>query len=202
MLNHLVSFGDFILRLASQTVSVPEFDGRGLSAVRKFDSNQLAANTPNEDRRSSATCLQVVLLVTPPPLQPPFVGNDPPPPLLLRPVEGHAVRGVRRPRRLGVRAGRQRAAALLRGRGDDAQAEPGGVGELRGARPSGAAHPAVAQAPRRLHVPRLGLALHRSPASLLAGVARHRGARRGHEVGGRWRAVTLRLLWPKFVSGS
>lgn len=42
-----------------QTVSVPEFDGRGLCAVKKFESNQLAANTPNEDRRSAATCLQV-----------------------------------------------------------------------------------------------------------------------------------------------
>lgn len=47
-----------ILRSNEQTVIVPEFDGRGLSAVRKFDSNQLAANTPNEDRRSAATCLQ------------------------------------------------------------------------------------------------------------------------------------------------
>ncbi|XP_070763759.1 pyruvate dehydrogenase [acetyl-transferring]-phosphatase 2, mitochondrial isoform X1 [Enoplosus armatus] len=47
-----------ILRCNEQTVSVPEFDGRGLSAVRKFESNQLAANTPNEDRRSAATCLQ------------------------------------------------------------------------------------------------------------------------------------------------
>lgn len=37
---------------------MPEFDGRGLSVVRKFDSNQVAANTPNEDRRSAATCLQ------------------------------------------------------------------------------------------------------------------------------------------------
>lgn len=45
----------------SQTVSVPEFDGRGLSTVRKFESNQLAANTPNEDRRSAATCLQVYI---------------------------------------------------------------------------------------------------------------------------------------------
>lgn len=44
-----------------QTVSVPEFDGRGLSAVRKFESNLLAANTPNEDRRSAATCLQVCI---------------------------------------------------------------------------------------------------------------------------------------------
>lgn len=42
-----------------QSVSVPEFDGRALCAVKKFESNQLAANTPNEDRRSAATCLQV-----------------------------------------------------------------------------------------------------------------------------------------------
>lgn len=47
-----------ILRANEQTVSVPEFDGRGLNAVRKFESNQLAANAPNEDRRSAATCLQ------------------------------------------------------------------------------------------------------------------------------------------------
>ncbi|KAI3371401.1 hypothetical protein L3Q82_023994, partial [Scortum barcoo] len=47
-----------ILRSHEQTVTVPEFDGRGLSAVKKFESNQLAANTPNEDRRSAATCLQ------------------------------------------------------------------------------------------------------------------------------------------------
>ncbi|XP_013867799.1 pyruvate dehydrogenase [acetyl-transferring]-phosphatase 2, mitochondrial [Austrofundulus limnaeus] len=47
-----------ILRSNEQTVNVPEFDGRALSAVRKFESNQLPANTPNEDRRSAATCLQ------------------------------------------------------------------------------------------------------------------------------------------------
>ncbi|PWA14305.1 hypothetical protein CCH79_00012304 [Gambusia affinis] len=47
-----------ILRSNEQTVNVPEFDGRALSAVRKFDSNHLPANTPNEDRRSAATCLQ------------------------------------------------------------------------------------------------------------------------------------------------
>lgn len=46
------------MRSNEQTVSVPEFDGKGLNAVRKFESNQLAANTPNEDRRSAATCLQ------------------------------------------------------------------------------------------------------------------------------------------------
>uniref|UniRef100_A0A3P9I147 Putative pyruvate dehydrogenase phosphatase isoenzyme 2 n=1 Tax=Oryzias latipes TaxID=8090 RepID=A0A3P9I147_ORYLA len=47
-----------ILRSNEQSVHLPEFDGRRLSAVRKFDCNQLAANTPNEDRRSAATCLQ------------------------------------------------------------------------------------------------------------------------------------------------
>ncbi|XP_061077114.1 pyruvate dehydrogenase [acetyl-transferring]-phosphatase 2, mitochondrial-like [Conger conger] len=47
-----------ILRTNEQAVSIPEFDGRGLSAVLKFESNQLPANTPNEDRRSAATCLQ------------------------------------------------------------------------------------------------------------------------------------------------
>ncbi|XP_039989767.1 pyruvate dehydrogenase [acetyl-transferring]-phosphatase 2, mitochondrial isoform X2 [Xiphias gladius] len=47
-----------ILRSNEQIVRVPEFDGRGLNTVRKFESNQLAANTPNEDRRSAATCLQ------------------------------------------------------------------------------------------------------------------------------------------------
>ncbi|KAM8892271.1 pyruvate dehydrogenase [acetyl-transferring]-phosphatase 2, mitochondrial isoform 2-T3 [Spinachia spinachia] len=46
------------LRSNEQSVSVPEFDGRGLCAVRKFESNHLAANTPNEDRRTAATCLQ------------------------------------------------------------------------------------------------------------------------------------------------
>ncbi|XP_036391374.1 pyruvate dehydrogenase [acetyl-transferring]-phosphatase 2, mitochondrial-like [Megalops cyprinoides] len=47
-----------ILRANEQAVRIPEFDGRGLSAVLKFESNQLAANAPNEDRRSAATCLQ------------------------------------------------------------------------------------------------------------------------------------------------
>lgn len=47
-----------ILRSNEQSVSLPEFDGRELSAVRKFESNHLAANTPHEDRRSTATCLQ------------------------------------------------------------------------------------------------------------------------------------------------
>ncbi|KAL0968312.1 hypothetical protein UPYG_G00265180 [Umbra pygmaea] len=47
-----------ILRANEQSVIVPGFDGHGLSAVRRFESNQLAANTPNEDRRSAAACLQ------------------------------------------------------------------------------------------------------------------------------------------------
>ncbi|KAG5839474.1 pyruvate dehydrogenase [acetyl-transferring]-phosphatase 2, mitochondrial-like [Anguilla anguilla] len=47
-----------MLRANEQAVRIPEFDGRGLSAVLKYESNQLPANTPNEDRRSAATCLQ------------------------------------------------------------------------------------------------------------------------------------------------
>ncbi|KPP78768.1 Pyruvate dehydrogenase (acetyl-transferring)-phosphatase 2, mitochondrial-like [Scleropages formosus] len=49
---------DGILRTNEQAVVNPEFDGRGPSAVLRFESNQLAANVPNEDRRSAATCLQ------------------------------------------------------------------------------------------------------------------------------------------------
>ncbi|XP_030645473.1 pyruvate dehydrogenase [acetyl-transferring]-phosphatase 2, mitochondrial [Chanos chanos] len=50
---------DGILRASEQSVRVPEFDRRGvLSAVLRFDSNQLAANSPLEDRRSAATCLR------------------------------------------------------------------------------------------------------------------------------------------------
>lgn len=47
-----------LLRANEQTVRIPEFDGRGLSPVLRFESNQLPANVPNEDRRSVATCLQ------------------------------------------------------------------------------------------------------------------------------------------------
>nr|XP_061812434.1 pyruvate dehydrogenase [acetyl-transferring]-phosphatase 2, mitochondrial-like [Nerophis lumbriciformis] len=47
---------DGILRANEQSVIVPSYDG--LNLVRKFESNQLAANNPNEDRRSAATCLQ------------------------------------------------------------------------------------------------------------------------------------------------
>ena len=37
---------------------MPEFDGKNVSSVMGFDSNQLPANAPIEDRRSVATCLQ------------------------------------------------------------------------------------------------------------------------------------------------
>lgn len=37
---------------------MPEFDGKNVSSVMGFDSNQLPANAPIEDRRSIATCLQ------------------------------------------------------------------------------------------------------------------------------------------------
>ncbi|XP_051512195.1 pyruvate dehydrogenase [acetyl-transferring]-phosphatase 2, mitochondrial [Myxocyprinus asiaticus] len=48
-----------VLRANEQSVRIPEFDGRGgPSPVLRFESNQLAANTPLEDRRSSASCLQ------------------------------------------------------------------------------------------------------------------------------------------------
>ncbi|RXM30096.1 [Pyruvate dehydrogenase [acetyl-transferring]]-phosphatase 2, mitochondrial [Acipenser ruthenus] len=47
-----------ILRANEQSVKIPEFDGKNLNPVLKFESNQLPANSPNEDRRSAATCLQ------------------------------------------------------------------------------------------------------------------------------------------------
>ncbi|XP_030060326.1 pyruvate dehydrogenase [acetyl-transferring]-phosphatase 2, mitochondrial [Microcaecilia unicolor] len=47
-----------ILRANEQCYKIQEFDGRNASSVLKFESNQLAANAPNEDRRSAATCLQ------------------------------------------------------------------------------------------------------------------------------------------------
>ncbi|XP_038628763.1 pyruvate dehydrogenase [acetyl-transferring]-phosphatase 2, mitochondrial [Tachyglossus aculeatus] len=50
---------DDVLRAAELSHKVLECDGRNPSrAVLRFESNQLAANTPNEDRRSAATCLQ------------------------------------------------------------------------------------------------------------------------------------------------
>ncbi|XP_061450218.1 pyruvate dehydrogenase [acetyl-transferring]-phosphatase 2, mitochondrial [Rhineura floridana] len=47
-----------ILRANELSITVPEFDGKNPSSVLKFESNHLAANTPSEDRRSAATCLQ------------------------------------------------------------------------------------------------------------------------------------------------
>lgn len=48
-----------VLRANEQSVRVPEFDGRGgPSPVLKFESNQLGANVPLEDRRCAATCLR------------------------------------------------------------------------------------------------------------------------------------------------
>lgn len=47
-----------ILKANEYRFKVPEFDGKNVSSVMGFDSNQLPANAPIEDRRSVATCLQ------------------------------------------------------------------------------------------------------------------------------------------------
>ncbi|KAK7881077.1 hypothetical protein WMY93_032327 [Mugilogobius chulae] len=47
-----------ILKANEYSFKVPEFDGKNVSAVAGFESNQLPANAPIEDRRSAATCLQ------------------------------------------------------------------------------------------------------------------------------------------------
>ncbi|GCC35118.1 pyruvate dehydrogenase [acetyl-transferring]-phosphatase 1, mitochondrial [Chiloscyllium punctatum] len=47
-----------ILKTNEYSFKVPEFDGRNISSVLGFDSNQLASNVPIEDRRSAASCLQ------------------------------------------------------------------------------------------------------------------------------------------------
>ncbi|XP_067904728.1 pyruvate dehydrogenase [acetyl-transferring]-phosphatase 1, mitochondrial-like [Heterodontus francisci] len=47
-----------ILKINEYSFKVPEFDGKNISSVLGFDSNQLASNIPIEDRRSAATCLQ------------------------------------------------------------------------------------------------------------------------------------------------
>lgn len=47
-----------ILKANEYSFKVPEFDGKNVSSVLGFDSNQLPANAPIEDRRSAATCLQ------------------------------------------------------------------------------------------------------------------------------------------------
>ncbi|XP_015279756.1 PREDICTED: pyruvate dehydrogenase [acetyl-transferring]-phosphatase 2, mitochondrial [Gekko japonicus] len=49
---------DEILKASELSHTIPEFDGKNPSSVLKFESNQLAANTPSEDRRSSAAFLQ------------------------------------------------------------------------------------------------------------------------------------------------
>ncbi|XP_048372097.1 pyruvate dehydrogenase [acetyl-transferring]-phosphatase 2, mitochondrial [Sphaerodactylus townsendi] len=49
---------DNVLRASELSVAVPEFEGKNPSSVLKFESNQLAANTPSEDRRSAAASLQ------------------------------------------------------------------------------------------------------------------------------------------------
>lgn len=53
-----------ILRANEYNYKVPEFDGKNVSSVLGFDSNQLPANTPIEDRRSAATCLQTGGMLT------------------------------------------------------------------------------------------------------------------------------------------
>uniref|UniRef100_A0A0F8AS45 [Pyruvate dehydrogenase [acetyl-transferring]]-phosphatase 1, mitochondrial n=1 Tax=Larimichthys crocea TaxID=215358 RepID=A0A0F8AS45_LARCR len=47
-----------ILKANEYSFKVPEFDGKNVSSVMGFESNQLPANAPIEDRRSAATCLQ------------------------------------------------------------------------------------------------------------------------------------------------
>jgi len=47
-----------ILRASEYSYVVPEFDGKNVSSVLGFESNQLAANSPAEDRRAAASCLQ------------------------------------------------------------------------------------------------------------------------------------------------
>ncbi|KAG8437420.1 hypothetical protein GDO86_008208 [Hymenochirus boettgeri] len=49
---------NYMLRVNELSYKPPEFDGKNQSTILKFESNQLASNTPCEDRRSAATCLQ------------------------------------------------------------------------------------------------------------------------------------------------
>ncbi|OCT84557.1 pyruvate dehydrogenase [acetyl-transferring]-phosphatase 2, mitochondrial [Xenopus laevis] len=49
---------NYILRANEVSYKPVEFDGKNPSTILKFESNQLASNTPCEDRRSAATCLQ------------------------------------------------------------------------------------------------------------------------------------------------
>ncbi|XP_059834590.1 pyruvate dehydrogenase [acetyl-transferring]-phosphatase 1, mitochondrial-like isoform X1 [Hypanus sabinus] len=47
-----------ILKANEFSFKVPEFDGKNVSSVLGFDTNQLPSNSPVEDRRCAATCLQ------------------------------------------------------------------------------------------------------------------------------------------------
>ncbi|XP_055489559.1 pyruvate dehydrogenase phosphatase catalytic subunit 1 [Leucoraja erinacea] len=47
-----------ILKANEYSFKVPEFDGKNVSPVLGFDTNQLPSNSPVEDRRCAATCLQ------------------------------------------------------------------------------------------------------------------------------------------------
>ncbi|XP_051878850.1 pyruvate dehydrogenase [acetyl-transferring]-phosphatase 1, mitochondrial-like [Pristis pectinata] len=47
-----------ILKANEYSFKVPEFDGKNVSSVLGFDTNQLPSNSPVEDRRCAATCLQ------------------------------------------------------------------------------------------------------------------------------------------------
>ncbi|XP_069822383.1 pyruvate dehydrogenase [acetyl-transferring]-phosphatase 2, mitochondrial [Dendropsophus ebraccatus] len=49
---------NYTLRANEQSHKVPDSDGKNPNTVLKFESNILASNTPCEDRRSAATCLQ------------------------------------------------------------------------------------------------------------------------------------------------
>ncbi|KAG5836336.1 hypothetical protein ANANG_G00253490 [Anguilla anguilla] len=50
-INHILNANEYSL-------SFNGYDGRNVSSVLRFDSNLLASNSPSEDRRSVATCLQ------------------------------------------------------------------------------------------------------------------------------------------------
>ncbi|KAM3918339.1 pyruvate dehydrogenase [acetyl-transferring]-phosphatase 2, mitochondrial [Leptodactylus fuscus] len=49
---------NYILRANEQSHKLPDTDGKNRNTVLKFESNILASNSPCEDRRSAATCLQ------------------------------------------------------------------------------------------------------------------------------------------------
>ncbi|NXE49337.1 PDP2 phosphatase, partial [Casuarius casuarius] len=47
-----------VLRAGELSHKILDLDGKNTNSVLRFESNQLASNTPIEDRRSAATCLQ------------------------------------------------------------------------------------------------------------------------------------------------